>query len=156
MIPNYKYNWEGQIFILGYTVNFYCRLTGGLKTYCPLMATFLCLLKQNIPLGCKDNKQPLEILDIFCNRYSNFLSKAFPIICYRKVLYTKVTKVFPVIAIAIPHNSVIEKLRNWSVQVHYKKKAWKKIILSILWNFLQPEILTKEAEQFFKTSTFEW
>ena len=71
------------------------------------MATFLCLLKQNIPLGCKDNKQPLEILDIFCNRYSNFLSKAFPIICYRKVLYTKVTKVFPVIAIAIPHNSVL-------------------------------------------------
>ena len=51
-------------------------------------------------------KQPLEILDIFCNRYSNFLSKAFPIKCYRKVLYTKVTKVFPVITIAIPHNSV--------------------------------------------------
>ena len=30
--------------------------TGGLKTYCPLMATFLCLLKQNIPLGCKDGQ----------------------------------------------------------------------------------------------------
>ena len=55
--------------------------------------------------------QPLEILDIFCNRYNNFLSKAFPIICYRKVLYTKVTKVFPVIVIAIPHNSVCERIK---------------------------------------------
>ena len=114
------------------------------------MATFLCLLKQNIPLGCKDNKQPLEILDIFCNRYSNFLSKAFPIICYRKVLYTKVTKVFPVIAIAIPHNSALLRLgpeTNFFIWTNSSKlpgwiwgwnRGWKNqtaTFLSVSWVF---------------------
>lgn len=116
------------------------------------MAIFLCLLKQNIPLGCKDNKQPLEILDIFCNKYSNFLSKAFPIICYRKVLYTKVTKVFPVIAIAIPHNSEATT-HVLILSVYYREVLSIALGWSPIRRQIMPTTLGLEAERGWVTYT---